>query len=150
MARSINVVEPRELLRFIVTGVTATGANLAAVWLARRFASFDVALIAGIAAGVTVSFLLSKMFAFDSKAWDRAGGEATRFLLVYAVGCGFYWAVAMLVGRAGPGFGVTPQLAETGGVLAGAGVMMVTTYLGHRFFTYRTHRRTADSAGGEA
>ena len=51
-----------------------------AVWLTRRFLSFEVALLAGIATAVAISFALSKFFAFRSRSWNRALGEAARFL----------------------------------------------------------------------
>lgn len=141
-----TAVDPREFARFIVTGLTSTLGNLAAVWFARGVAPFEVALFAGIAAGLAISFLLSKVFAFGSRSWAGAGGEAVRFLLVYAVGCGVYWATAVVVGHEGKTLGVPGSHAELLGVLAGAGAMMVVTYLGHRFFTYGTHRQT--KAGG--
>ena len=31
------------------------------------------------------------------------------------------------------------MVAESGGILIGAGTMMLTSYFGHRFFTYRTN-----------
>jgi putative flippase GtrA len=137
-----------EFVRFILTGVTATVGNFAAVWFARLFVSFEIALLAGILAGLTISFILSKLFAFRSHSWNGTGGEATRFLVVYALSCAVYWGVAMLCGRLALSRGLAPQMAEMGGVIVGAGTMTLTSYLGHRFFTYRTHRRAAQRRGG--
>lgn len=134
-------VDPREFGRFIVSGLTSTLGNVAAVWLAGRLIPFEIALFAGVAAGLTISFLMSKLFAFGSRSWARAGGEGVRFLAVYCVGATIYWTVAVVVGRVSQAYGLTSSIAEPFGVLAGAGVMMVATYLGHRFFTYRTFRR---------
>jgi hypothetical protein len=50
------------------------------VWLTRYFLSFETALLAGIAAAIAISFALSKFFAFRSRSWNGAGGEAARFL----------------------------------------------------------------------
>ena len=136
-----------EFARFFVVGVTATVANIIAVWFARFFVSIEIALLVGIAAGVTISFILSKLFAFASRSWERAGGEAVRFLIVYAVSCVIYWGVAVVCGRFILVHGVAPQTAEMGGVLFGAGTMMLTSYFGHRFFTYRTHERAAERLG---
>lgn len=139
-SKGMRAVDAGEFGRFAITGVTATVGNLGAVWLARRILPFELALLAGIAAGLTISFLLSKLFAFESRSWGRAGGEAARFLVVYAVGCVLYWSAAVFVGRVGVTHGTNTELTEMAGVLFGAGVMMVTTYFGHRFFTYKTHR----------
>ena len=111
------------------------------VWLARRFLSFDIALLAGIATAIGISFTLSKFFAFRSRSWNRTVGEAVRFLIVYATGCTMYWMVAVVVRMLLLAHGVAVEAAEPGGILVGAGTMMLTSYCGHRVFTYRTYHR---------
>ncbi|GGH17356.1 hypothetical protein GCM10007036_18720 [Alsobacter metallidurans] len=137
-----KLINFNEFLRFVVTGVTATVGNLAAVFLSRDHAPFGVSLLCGLAAGFSISFLLTKIFAFRSHAWDRAPGELGRFLLVYALGSAVYWVVAFVLGR----YALTPYLplhmAELAGAFVGAGLMTFTSYFGHRFFTYRTFRPT--------
>lgn len=139
-ARS-QAVDIAELARFIVTGVTATLGNLGVVWIARHFLSFQLALAPGVATGFLISFALSKVFAFRSKSWDGAGGEMGRFIVVYLFGCICYWGVAVVVGRLLSKHGFAPAVSETAGVLMAAGTMMVTSYFGHRFFTYRSFER---------
>jgi putative flippase GtrA len=144
----ITAVDVSELVRFILTGVTATLGNVTSVWLARFYWPFEAALLAGIAAGLTISFFMSKWFAFGSRSWGRAPGEVTRFMVVYAVSCTLYWAVGVVAVRLGRAYGLSVPVAEVLGILTGAGTMTVTSYLGHRFFTYRTYQRRADSFGG--
>jgi hypothetical protein len=48
-----SAIDVREFARFILSGVTATIGNMVAVWLARRFLSFEIALLAGIATAIT-------------------------------------------------------------------------------------------------
>ena len=91
-------IDVREFARFVLSGVTATIGNMVAVWLARRFLSFEIALLAGIATAIAISFALSKFFAFRSRSWNRTVGEAARFLIVYATGCAMYWVVAIIIG----------------------------------------------------
>jgi putative flippase GtrA len=136
-----SAIDVREFARFILSGVIATIGNMVAVWLARSFLSFEIALLAGIATAITVSFVFSKFFAFRSPSWNRAVGEAARFLIVYATGCAIYWTVAVFIRKFLLAHGVALEAAEAGGILVGAGTMMVTSYCGHRFFTYRTYRR---------
>ena len=137
-----SAIDVREFARFILSGVTATIGNMVAVWLARRFLSFEIALLAGIATAIKISFALSKFFAFRSRSWNRAVGEAARFLIVYATGCTVYWVAAVSIRMYLLAHGVAVEAAEPGGILVGAGTMMVTSYCGHRFFTYRTYQRT--------
>jgi putative flippase GtrA len=137
-------VDVGEFARFFLVGITATVGNIAAVWLTRFFVSYQIALLAGIAAGAALSFVLSKLFAFDSRSWKRAGGEAVRFLVVYSVGCVVYWGVAVMCSGFLLSQGVAPQIAEVGGALVGAGTMLLTSYFGHRFITYRTYQRATE------
>ena len=137
----MKTIDPAELVRFILSGVISTLANIAAVRLVRFAVSYEVALLAGIVAGLLVSFALTKLFAFGSRSWSRAPGEAARFVVVFLAGCVLYWAAAVTVSRLGLAYGLSSLVAETGGILAGGGVMMVSSYLGHRFFTYRTAQR---------
>jgi putative flippase GtrA len=133
----------REFARFFATGVAATAANVTAVWAARLMLPFEGALLVGIAVGSITSFVLSKLFAFESRSWHQARGEAVRFLFVYAVGCAIYWYVAIVSRGFFIAHGVPPQIAELMAAVVGAGMMLVTSYFGHRFITFRSHRRMA-------
>jgi putative flippase GtrA len=140
-------IDVREFARFVLSGVTATIGNMVAVWLARRFLPFEIALLAGIATAIAISFALSKFFAFRSRSWNPAVGEAARFLIVYATGCAMYWMVAVFIRMFLLAHGVAVEAAEPGGILVGAGTMMLTSYCGHRFFTYRTYQRATHLDG---
>jgi putative flippase GtrA len=134
-------IDVREFVRLVLSGVSATIGNIMAVWLTRRFLSYEIALLAGIATAITISFALSKFFAFRSHSWKPAVGEAARFLMVYAIGCAIYWTVAVFIRMFLLAHGAALEAAEPGGVLVGAGMMMLTSYCGHRFFTYQTYQR---------
>ena len=138
-----RIVDVGEFARFVLTGVLATCANLGAVWLARNVVAYHFALVAGVIAGASVSFPMSKRFAFRSTDWQRSHREFVRFAIVYAGGVIVYWAVAMICGRA-----ILPTLmprpaAELAGAFLGAGVMTFTSYFGHRYYTYRDGRAGA-------
>ncbi len=140
------VVDIAEFARFVLTGLTATLANLTAIWFAREVLPLSGALLAGLLAGFTVSFGMSKFYAFRSRDIHRAPEEAPRFLLVYGLGAALYYATGLAVARGLPPGLLPPRLGELVGAACGAALMMVTSYLGHRFFTYR--RRPAGGSGG--
>jgi putative flippase GtrA len=125
----------------VITGGVATLGNIAAVALARIALPYDIALVCGIVVGMTLSFFLSKFFAFQSRTWSRASGEAGRFLIVYCLGTVIYYLAAIQVRTAIARFPASTTISELTGVLAGASLMMATSYFGHRFFTYRTNER---------
>jgi putative flippase GtrA len=137
----MKTIDPAELTRFILSGIVSALANIGTVRLARFVLSYDLALVVGIVVALAVSFALTKLFAFGSKSWSRAPGQAVRFLIVFLSGCVLYWAVAVTVNRLGIGYGLSGVVAETAGIIVGGGVMMVSSYFGHRFFTYRTYQR---------
>jgi putative flippase GtrA len=143
----VAAIDVREFARFVLGGVTAAIGNMVAVWLARGFLPFEIALLAGIATAIAISFALSKFFAFRSRSWNRAVGEAARFLIVYATGCAMYWMLAVFIRMFLLAHGVAVEAAEPRGILVGAGTMMLTSYCGHRFFTYRTYQRAKHLGG---
>jgi len=132
------LVDPHEFARFLITGIVATIGNLGVVWLLRGSAPYPVALGCGIATGFVLSFALTRLFAFRPAEPDGTGETLARFLLVYAGGVAVNMVVAMVAGH-----GVLPhwldlRSAEMIGAFLGAGSMTVTSYFGHRFFTYKT------------
>jgi len=143
-------IDASEFARFVLTGIAAASSNLAITWLARLYESFEISLLAGIAAGLTISFALSKWFAFGSHSWRHAGREAPRFLIVYAVSSATYWAIAVVIGWFLLSHGLSTKAAETCGILIGAGAMTLTSYFGHRLFTYRTHRNAPTGMGSSS
>ena len=133
-------IDSREAARFVVAGGAATVGNVATVAIARTMLSYSAALVCGVVTGMTLSFLLSKFFAFRARTWSRARGEAGRFLIVYGFGVLIYYVTAIQVRATLVGFQAAPATADIAGVLVGAGLMTVSSYFGHRFFTYRTNR----------
>jgi putative flippase GtrA len=126
-----------EFVRFLISGGAATLGNLATVWVARHFLSFEWSLVAGVVSASTLSFLMSKVFAFRSRTWANARGEAARFVLVYGAGLVLYWLVSVNLRPVLVAAHFQQQLADMAAVLGGAAVMTITSYFGHRLFTYR-------------
>jgi putative flippase GtrA len=136
-------IDVREFVRFVLTGIAAAVGNITIVWLARSYLTFDTASITGIVGGLLISFVLSKLFAFGSNSLSGTGREAARFLAVYLSSSAVYWGVAVLTERLVRSQGGAAELAEIGGLLFGAGTMMLSSYIGHRFVTFRTYQRAA-------
>jgi putative flippase GtrA len=132
------VIECREFARFLITGITATIVNLSTFWLLRQEHGYKASIFSGLAVGMCVSFTLSKIFAFRSYSWKSTQGEAARFLIIYALGVGVYLLMAMVIGREVLPKFLPRDVAELGGAIVGAASMTITSYLGHRFFTYKT------------
>lgn len=125
-----------EFLRFILTGVTATVGNMATVYASGYFIEYRLALIAGLIVGFLISFVMGKLFAFQSASASATRQEFGRFILVYAFGATLYWFVASFVGMYVASQFLPPRFAQLVGVFAGASLMVITSYFGHRLFTF--------------
>lgn len=132
-----------EIVRFLMTGGIATLINMGIVWICRGYLSAAPSIALGLVGGMCASFMLMKFFAFKSSDWSGGWGEAARFLCVYLIGTLAYVAAAMAAESLLSGTGLPERLAAIGGVFTGGLVMAVTSYVGHRHYTYR--RTTSDS-----
>jgi putative flippase GtrA len=126
-----------EFARFVLSGIISAACNLAVLWAVRHVASYAVALFAGVIAGMSSSFVLTKIFAFRSRSWDLASREGVRFIVVYAAGLVAYWTVALMLVRYAAPPTMPRAVAELLSAVVASLAMMVVTYLGHRHFTYR-------------
>lgn len=127
-----------ELIRFVFTGGIATLCNMAVVWLCRARLPASLSIVCGLIAGLGVSFLMMKLYAFKASGWAGAKGEMVRFLLVYAFGTCAYLLAALITERLLSDAAAVPaRVAAIGGVFVGGLLMAGTSYFGHRNFTYR-------------
>jgi putative flippase GtrA len=131
------LIDVREFLRFFLSGLTAATANIGTAWLIRPYTSFGTSLLIGLAAGFSVSFVLSKWFAFRSFSWRQAAVELRRFVLVYALGSSVYWIATLAIRRVLDSSEIPTRLGDIVSMVVGSAFMMLSSYLGHRFFTYR-------------
>ena len=135
-----KLVDVREFLRFFFSGLTAATANIGTAWLIRPYTSFGISLLVGLAAGFSVSFVLSKWFAFRSCSWRKAAAELRRFVVVYALGSSVYWIATFAIRRVLDSSELPTRLGDILSMVGGSALMMLSSYLGHRFFTY--HKMT--------
>lgn len=138
----MSMVSGREFACFCLAGLTAAAANLGAVWIARNFFALERAVFCGILAGILISFILSKFVVFNAGKSEQTGRELALFIAIYGFGSTVYWTVAVT------GAGVLTRWlgrwdAEVAATILGAGCMMVTSYLGHKLFTFATGAKQA-------
>lgn len=125
----------REFVVFVATGAFAAGCN----WLARlvlsMHMSLELAIVLAYLVGMTVAYVLSRIFVFE-KSGRSVSGEYFRFALVNVVALIQVWLVT--VGMAKyllPALGWTwhpEDIAHAAGVAS----PVLTSYLGHRHFTF--------------
>jgi putative flippase GtrA len=97
--------------------------------------SFEAAVVVAYLLGMTTAYLLARRFVFDASGRSIAS-EVRRFVLVNIAALGFVWVISVGLARVVfPAINMTwhaEDIAHLIGVLAPA----VTSYFGHRFYTF--------------
>lgn len=124
-----------QFLKFLVTGGIAALVNLLSRYALNVVMSFEAAVVVAYLLGMTTAYLLARRFVFDASGRSVAS-EVRRFVLVNLVALAFVWVISVGLARVVfPAMGMTwhaDDIAHLIGVLAPA----VTSYVGHRFYTF--------------
>jgi putative flippase GtrA len=122
-------------LKFLLTGGIAALVNLLSRYALNLIVSFEIAVIVAYLLGMATAYLLARRFVFEASGRSVAS-EVRRFVLVNLVALGFVWVISVGLARVVfPSIGFTwhaDDVAHLIGVLAPA----VTSYIGHRFYTF--------------
>ena len=128
-----------EFGRFLLTGGVAAGVNVASRWLLSQAMVYELAVAMAYLVGMATAYLLSRAFVF-ARSGRRMADEAVRFTMVNAVALVQVWAVSVGLARFGfPAIGFewhADDIAHLIGVLIPA----VTSYFGHRHFSFSPNR----------
>ncbi len=124
-----------QFLKFLITGGIAALVNLISRYALNFVMSFEAAVVVAYLLGMTTAYLLARRFVFDASGRSVAS-EVRRFVLVNIVALGFVWVISVGLARVVfPAIGMTwhaNDMAHLIGVLAPA----VTSFIGHRFYTF--------------
>lgn len=137
---------PRELLnntviRFLLAGGLAAACNFGSRFFYSLFVDFSAAVVLAFMTGLTLGFLLNKRYVFTSSR-NSIGAQITWFLFVNLLALAQTWGLSVYLADWLPQYlfegnpsGV--QWAEA--VAHGAGVLLpvFTSYVGHRYLTFR-------------
>ncbi|WP_044562333.1 GtrA family protein [Azospirillum sp. B4] len=125
-----------EFARFLLVGGFSAGVNVVARYLLNRAMPFEAAVLVAYLFGMITAYLLSRHFVFQASG-RKAHEEFVRFCLVNAVSAAQVWLVSEGLARlAFPSLGLTwhaEDIAHVIGVLS----PVVTSYFGHRHFSFR-------------
>lgn len=136
MAKSIIT---GEFGRFLLTGGVAAGVNVAARWLLSHAMTYEIAVVLAYLVGMITAYLLSRAFVF-ARSGRTVADEAVRFALVNVVALLQVWLVSVGLARlAFPALGFAWH-ADTIAHLIGVAIPAVTSYFGHRHFSFASRR----------
>jgi len=126
---------PSAFLRFVLCGGIAAGANVVARIAFSQLMTYEIAVVLAYLVGMTVAYVLMKLFVFEPSR-RSVSAEYVRFGIVNLVSLLQVFAVSVGLARwAFPALGLTWH-AETIAHLIGVASPIVTSYFGHKAFTF--------------
>ncbi len=126
----------KQFLAFVVTGGFAALVNVVARIGLSQFMSFSLAIIIAYLIAMTVAYILSRYFVFAASGRSVVE-EFTKFAIVNGVAIVQVWLVTMALHHyllPAIGWGWYPELTAH---FVGVASPVVTSYLGHKYFSFR-------------
>lgn len=137
-----------EFGRFLVTGGIAAGANVVSRWLFDFVMPFEVAVVVAYLVGMTTAYVLAKLFVFEASG-RSARDEFLRFAIVNVVALVQVWLVSVGLARyLFPAVGFT-WYADDIAHMIGVVIPAITSYLGHRHFSFAARSAPAQEPSAE-
>ncbi|HEY4031005.1 MAG TPA: GtrA family protein [Caulobacteraceae bacterium] len=134
--------ETRRAMRYLLFGAMAAGINWGSRFGWSLLLPFQFAVIAAYATGMVFAFVTFRCFVFDASG-AGVGGQARNFVIVNLLGAAQTWILAMvMVDKILPAIGWRFQPEACGHAVAIA-APVVTSWFGHRYFTFRAAKVAA-------
>ena len=136
-----------EFGKFLATGGVAAGVNLVTRWLFSQVMVFELAVVLAYLCGMVVAYVLARLIVF-ARSGRRISDEIVRFALVNLAGMAQVWLVSVGLVRF-----VFPMIdwvwhPEDVAHFIGVAVPAVTSYLGHRHFSFAARRSDPGTDNG--
>jgi len=126
-----------QFLRFALTGGVAALVNLASRYLLNLYMDFEIAVALAYLVGMLTAYVLARLFVFSASG-RGVRSELARFAIVNAVALVQVWVISVgLANLVFPAIGFTwhaNDIAHFIGVIS----PVVTSYFGHRHYSFRT------------
>jgi putative flippase GtrA len=125
----------RRFLTFLLVGGFAAFVNWLSRFYLNDFMSFSAAIVLAYLIGMVTAFVLSRLIVFE-KSGRSAHSDFLRFTIVNVVAVIQVWLISVaLAGWLMPWAGFTWHAEEIAHAV-GVAAPIVTSYLGHRHFTF--------------
>jgi putative flippase GtrA len=126
----------KEFWRFLAAGAAAAAANVGSRFLFSRWLCYEWSIVLAYLVGMVVAFLLMRAYVFNASSKPSVRQEGI-FVAVNAVALLQTLLVSMALARwVLPYLGIVSQ-AEAIAHIVGVLVPVVTSYFGHRIFTFK-------------
>ena len=130
----------REITRFLIVGGIAAAANIGSRMVFSQWIPYIPAITLAFCVGLTTGFLLNRGWVF-TKSGKHWSNEAMWFTVINLIGLGQTILISWLLAQyilpvLGFEHGLTEAIAHSIGVL----VPVFTSFIGHKFITFRAHQ----------
>ncbi|TDL90435.1 GtrA family protein [Meridianimarinicoccus aquatilis] len=125
-----------QFFRFLLTGGIAAAVNLLSRYLLDKFMSFEIAVALAYLLGMITAYTLARMFVFSNSP-DGIRNEFMRFTIVNAFALVVVWCVSVGLAKVVFPFVGFKWYAEDIAHIIGVLVPAVTSFLGHKYFTFK-------------
>lgn len=126
-----------QFVRFVAVSGVAAAANFGSRILFSLVAAFPVAIALAFCVGLLVAFLLNRAFVFADST-NSLRTQMTLFVLVNLLGLAQTLLVTLALAHALPLVGVTLYVEELAHA-AGIAVPIVSSYFGHKYFSFKQY-----------
>ena len=131
----------QRFVRFLMAGGLAAACNFGSRFFYSQWVDFSIAVVLAFITGLTIGYLLNKFFVFTTSG-NSTSTEMLWFVLINLLALLQTWGVSIyLAGVLATGEGgITSSSREWSEALAHlAGVLLpvFTSYIGHRYLTFR-------------
>jgi putative flippase GtrA len=134
--------EARRALRYLLFGAMAAGVNWGSRFGWSLILPFQFAVVAAYATGMVFAFVTFRCFVFGGSG-SAMGRQVRNFVIVNLLGITQTWILSMvMVHYVLPGIGWSFQ-PEACGHAVGIAAPTVTSWFGHRYFTFRAAKAAA-------
>lgn len=123
-------------LKFLLAGGVAATVNFASRFLYSRFLPYEYAVGLAAFTGLICAFVLYKIFVFD-RGGHKSKSEIAHFLLVSLAGVAQTWLISILLAQYLLVELLGREVGEALAHLVGIGFPAFTSFLGHKFLTFK-------------
>jgi putative flippase GtrA len=127
----------RQILLFMLVGGGAAAVNFGSRFIFSAFVDFNVAIVLAFFTGITTAFALNRAFVFVGERATSWRTEAVRFAIVNLFGLTLTLGISLLVMHHLLPVMTRTRVAEAIAHCAGIAATVASSYLAHRFWTFR-------------
>jgi putative flippase GtrA len=137
-SNATRILQNKQFLSFLLVGAFSAGVNILSRVILNTFLGYETSIVLAYLCGMTTAYVLNRAFVFDAMDVGVLGSYL-RFALINVVAL-----VQVILVSVGLADYIFPALkftwhAETVAHVCGVALPTITSYLGHKYFSFAQH-----------